>query len=160
MASIDTHELITPSPQQFAGADNIAMRTGDLFALVGRLLLAWVFLVIGWGHLGNVAGFAGYLTNLGVPAPLLWAWIATAAEIIIGVTVILGVATRYGALLAIAFLLIATALAHRYWQYPAAQQVAQYNNFLKNISMLGGFLLLFVTGAGRLSMVGGLRKRG
>ena len=58
------------------------------------------------------------------------------------------------------FLIVATALAHRYWEYPAAAQMAQYLNFLKNLSILGGMMLLFVTGAGRFSIDGWLRKRG
>jgi len=152
MAKVDTHELITPSPSQFAGCDGFAIRTGDTFALIGRVLLGWLFLVVGWAHVGAIAGFTGYLTSLNVPAPEFFAWIATAAELVIGITLILGVATRYGALLGVVFLIIATALAHRYWEYPAAQQMGQYNNFLKNLTMIGGLLLLFVTGAGRFSL--------
>ena len=156
----DNHELITPSPAQFAGCDGFAMRTGDSFALVGRVLLGWLFFISGWAHLGGVAGFTGYLTALKVPAPEFFAWLATAAELVIGVTLILGVATRYGALLGVVFLIVATALAHRYWEYPAAKQMGQYGNFLKNLSTGGGLLLLFVTGAGRFSVDGWLRGEG
>lgn len=158
--SVDTHELITPSPAQFAASDSFAIQTGDAFALAGRILLGWLFLTSGWDKFGGISGFAGYLTALKVPAPELFAWIAAIIEVVIGITLILGVATRYGALLAVVFLVVATALAHRYWEYPAAQQMAQYNNFLKNLSILGGMLLLFVTGAGRFSLDGWLRRRG
>lgn len=157
----DNHELITPSPSQFAACDGFAIRTGDAFALIGRVLLGWLFLTAGWAHVnGGIKGFTGYLISLKVPAPEFFAWLATAAELVIGVTLILGVATRYGALLGVVFLIVATALAHRYWEYPAAQQMGQYVNFLKNLSTLGGMLLLFVTGAGRFSIDGWLRKRG
>jgi putative oxidoreductase len=47
---------------------------------------------------------------------------------------------------------VATALAHRYWEYPPAQMQAQYTNFLKNLAILGGALLLFLTGPGRFSI--------
>jgi len=155
----DTHELITPSPTQFAACDGFAIRTGDTFALIGRVLLGWLFLM-SWPKLMNIAGVTGYLVALKVPAPEFFAWVATIAEMVIGITLILGIATRYGALLGFVFIVIATALAHRYWEYPAAQQLGQYFNFLKNLSTGGGLLLLFVTGAGRFSVDGWLRKRG
>ena len=65
---------------------------------------------------------------------------------------ILGVGTRYAALICALFLVVATALAHRYWEYPAAQIVAQYNNFLKNLAVFGGALLIFAAGPGRFSV--------
>lgn len=154
----DTHELITPSPATFAGCDSFAIRTGDACALIGRVLLGWLFLM-SWPKFTSIAGFTGYLVALKVPAPEFFAWVSTIAEMVIGVTLILGIATRYGALLGFVFIVIATALAHRYWEYPAAQQTAQYFNFLKNLSTGGGLLLLFVTGAGRFSVDGWLRKR-
>ena len=78
----------------------------------------------------------------------------------IGVTLILGFATRYAALLCLLFLIVGTALAHRYWEYPTAQVVAQYNNFIKNLAIFGGTLVLFVTGAGRFSVDQALSKKG
>ena len=53
----------------------------------------------------------------------------------------------------------ATAIAHRYWEYPAAQQLGQYINFMKNIAIMGGMVLLFSTGAGRFSVDGWLKRR-
>ena len=79
---------------------------------------------------------------------------------VIGAALILGVGTRYAALLCALFVIVATALAHRYWEYPAAQVVAQYNNFLKNLALLGGALLVFVTGPGRFSIDRMLSKKG
>jgi putative oxidoreductase len=161
MAKVDTHELITPSPDVFAGTDRFAIQTGDAFALVGRVLLGWLFIASSWPpKVLNVGGFAGYLTALGLPAPEFWAWVGACIELIIGLTMIFGVATRYSALAGLAFVLIATALAHRYWEYPAPQQAGQYVNFLKNWTIIGGLLLLYVTGAGRFSVDGWLRKRG
>lgn len=157
---VDTHELITPSPAQFAGADNFAMRTGDAFALVGRILMGWVFFIGGWAKLTGIAGFTGYLTTLKVPAPQFMAWVGASVEFLFGAALILGVATRYGSLLGLAFVFVATALAHRYWEYPPAQLTAQYIAFMKNLIIFGGLMLLFVTGAGRYSIDGWLRKRG
>jgi len=98
------------------------------------------------------SGFEGYLTALKAPAPGIMAWIGASVEFLVGITLILGIGTRYAALLCAVFLICATALAHRYWEYPPAQMAAQQTNFLKNLAILGGTLLLFVTGPGRFSI--------
>jgi putative oxidoreductase len=143
--------------------DGVAASTADAFLLVGRVLIGWLFLVssagIG-GKLWNNAGFLGYLKNLGAPAPEVSSWIGALVEFVIGAALILGVGTRYAALLCALFLICATALAHRYWEYPAAQVMAQYNNFLKNLAIFGGALLLFVSGPGRFSVDRALSKQG
>lgn len=140
-------------------ADNIATSTTDIVLLIARILLGWLFLASGWGKLMNIAGFTGYLTNLKVPAPALMAWIGAPVEFLVGITLILGIATRYAALLGVVFVIVATALAHRYWEYPPAQVVAQYNNFLKNLAIVGGLLTVFVSGGGRLSLDSMLAKK-
>jgi putative oxidoreductase len=132
--------------------DRIAANATDFLLLVGRVLLGWLFLISAWDKFGNIAGFQGYLRNLKVPAPEFWSWIAALVELVVGLGLILGAGTRYAALLCALFLIVATALAHRYWEYPAAQLVNQYNHFLKNLALLGGALILFVTGAGRWSV--------
>jgi putative oxidoreductase len=142
-----------------SATDGIAASAADTLLLIGRILLGWIFLASAWGKLGNIGGFTGYLTNLKVPAPSFWAWIGAAVEFMAGLALILGVGTRYAALLAILFVIVATALAHRYWEYPAAQLGNQYNHFLKNLAIIGGALALFVTGAGRFSLDSMLAKK-
>jgi putative oxidoreductase len=133
-------------------ADDIATSVSDGLLLVGRVLLGWLFLASSWGKLTNISGFINYLASLKVPSPGFWAWIGAPLEFLIGLALILGVATRYAALVCMVFLVVATALAHRYWEYPPAQVMAQYNNLLKNLALFGGALLLLVTGAGRFSI--------
>ena len=72
---------------------------------------------------------------------------------------ILGFGTRYAAIASFVWVLVATAIAHRYWTYPAAQQAAQYINWLKNIAIMGGTLYAFVVGAGRYSVDAIFAKR-
>jgi putative oxidoreductase len=143
--------------------DDIAATTADAFLLIGRILIGWLFLVssagIG-GKLWNNAGFLGYLKNLGAPAPEVSSWIGALVEFVIGAALILGVGTRYAALLCALFLVVATALAHRYWEYPTAQVLAQYNNFLKNLAVFGGALLIFAAGPGRFSVDRMLSNKG
>ena len=139
--------------------DNLAASWSDLLLLVGRVFLGWLFLASGYGKLVNIAGTTGYFTSLGMSPPEFWAWFAAIAEIVLGAALILGIATRYAALAAFVWVLVATAIAHRYWTYPAAQQAGQYNNWLKNIAIMGGTLYVFVTGAGRYSVDAMLAKR-
>ena len=136
-------------------SDGVATGTSDAVLLVGRILVASVFVLTAWGGSPNV----GYLTGLGYPNPALWSFVAIVAEWVIGITLIFGVATRYGALLALLYVIIATVTAHRYWQYPQAQQLVQYIFATKNLAILGGVLVLFVTGAGRYSIDTMLAKR-
>jgi putative oxidoreductase len=134
-------------------ADGLATNGADVLILVGRIMLAWVFVGSAYGAINNFAGSVGYFTSLKLVAPELFVWVALLVEFLISVSLILGVGTRYGAILAFVFVVVATALAHRYWEYPAgAQQIGQYNNFLKNISIIGGALAILVTGGGRFSL--------
>ncbi|MDN5000095.1 DoxX family protein [Bradyrhizobium sp. GCM10027634] len=133
--------------------DQFATANADLLILIGRILLAWVFVGSAYGALTNFAGSVGYFRSLNVPVPQLFTAIAVALEVVMSVGLILGLGTRYCAVLVCLFVLSATAIAHRYWEYPAgAQQIGQYNNFLKNVSIIGGALLVLVTGAGRFSL--------
>jgi putative oxidoreductase len=140
-------------------ADDIAASWTDFLLLVGRVFLGWLFLASGYGKLGNIAGTTAYFTNLGMSPPGFWAWFAGFAEVILGAALILGIGTRYAALASFVWVLVATAIAHRYWTYPAPAQAAQYNNFLKNIAIMGGALCAFVTGAGRYAVDAVLAKR-
>jgi putative oxidoreductase len=140
--------------------DGIATSSADILLLIGRILLGWLFFKAGIDKLMSMAGFVGYLTNLKVPNPGFWAWPGAIAEVVIGAALILGLATRYAALFAFVYLIITIALAHRYWEYPAGQQLnAQFAHFLKNLALMGGSLAVFVTGAGRFSLDAILAKR-
>jgi putative oxidoreductase len=140
--------------------DGVATSATDVLLLVGRVLLGWLFLASAWGKFTNMGGYVAYLASLKVPNPEFFSWIGAPVEFLIGLALILGFATRYAALLCLLFLIVATALAHRYWEYPPAQVGGQYNNFLKNLAIFGGTLCLFVTGPGRFSVDGVLAKKG
>jgi putative oxidoreductase len=132
-------------------ADSMAASWSDFLLLVGRILLGWLFLASAYAKLGNIAGTTAYMTGMGLSPPEAMSWIAGLVELVLGLSLILGFATRYAALGTFIWVLIATAIAHRYWSYPAAAQGAQYNNFLKNIAIMGGALAIFIAGAGRFS---------
>jgi len=112
------------------------------------VLLASVFILTALGWSPN----AGYLSNLGYSYPGFMSSLAIAVEWVIGITLTLGFAVRYAALLGLIYVIVATVTAHRYWQYPQAQQLVQYIFATKNLSILGGLLILFVSGGGRYSI--------
>ena len=84
-----------PSPRMFAATDGLATRSTDAVLLVVRIVIGWLFLTNGWAKLMNMSGAAAYLTSLKVPGPGFWVWPAMLAELAIGITLILGIATRY-----------------------------------------------------------------
>jgi putative oxidoreductase len=99
------------------------------------------------------SGSLVYFTSQKLCAPELWTWLALLLEVIISVSLIISIGTRYGAILMFLFVLVATAIAHRYGEFPSGpQQIGQHNIFLKNISIMGGALAIFVTGPGRFSL--------
>jgi putative oxidoreductase len=94
-----------------------------------------------------------------MPMPEFWAFVTPWIEFVLTFALILGIATRYVAIGSFLFVLAATLIAHRYWEYPAAQQIGQFNNFTKNIAIMGGSLLAFITGGGRYSLDSWFAKR-
>jgi putative oxidoreductase len=149
---------VSTLPAEGSFADRLAAGAHDAIALVGRILMGWIFLSSGFGKLMNVTGFAAGLAKRGVPAPSLMGWLGAIVEFGGGLLIILGVKLRYIAILMILFVIVATLISHRYWDYPAEQLAAQHMNFWKNITIIGGLLFMFLAGAGRYS-VDGLRKQ-
>jgi putative oxidoreductase len=134
--------------------DNVAAATDPLL-LIARVLIAAVFVLTA----GTGSPNPGYLTSLGVSPAAFWSPLAIAAEWVVSLSLILGIGTRYGALLGLAYVVVASAIAHRYWQYPPAQQTVQYIFLTKNLAIAGGLVQVFVTGAGRLSLDRMLSRR-
>jgi putative oxidoreductase len=127
--------------------------------LVGRILLALVFLVAGSRKLMAVAGSAGYLAKLGFPMPEVMVWVAIAIELGGAILLIVGWKTRWVAWLLALFTLIATFAAHRFWEIGDPGQYAnQMNHFLKNLAIVGGMVILAATGPGPLSVDGRRRS--
>jgi putative oxidoreductase len=132
--------------------DQAAAGGGNALWLIGRILIGGIFVQSGFAKLMDIDAFAGMLATAGVPAASLLAPVAATVEFIGGLAVVLGVGTRYAALVMAAFVVAATLISHRFWAAPAAQEHAQVIQFTKNVAIFGGFLFLFVTGGGRFSL--------
>ena len=131
-----------------SSTDELATSLTDTLLLIGRVLIAILFLMTVWT--GGPA--AAYLKSLNYPAPDFMSVLAHVIEWIIVLSLILGIGTRYGALLGFVFVVIAFATAHRYWEFPEAAQNLQRVFLSKDLAIAGGLLVLFVTGAGRFSI--------
>jgi putative oxidoreductase len=118
-----------------------------LGALIGRILLVLIFVNSGIGKIGNFEGTAQVMAQHGMPYTSFFLAGAIFLELVGSVTVILGYFTRFGALLLIVFLIPTTLIFHTNF----ADQV-QMIMFMKNVSMLGGCLILLAQGAGRFSL--------
>lgn len=120
--------------------------------LVGRLLLALLFLPAGIGKITGFAGAAGYIGSVGLPMPELGAALAIVVEVGGSLALIAGFGTRLAALALAAFTLVATFVFHNYWGVPADQAMMQQLMFYKNIAVVGGLLVLAAHGAGAWSV--------
>lgn len=131
----------------------------DVMALLGRMLIAYVFVPSGFAKLVGFAGTAGYIASKGVPFPEICAAIAVGAELGLGLAVLFGFQTRWAALGLAIFVAVITPLFHNYWAMPEAQQMMQKLSFNKNLGIVGGLLAFAAFGAGRLSIDGGFARR-
>jgi putative oxidoreductase len=130
----------------------------DVLLLLARVGLGAIFVQSGFGKLTDLARFTGGLESMGVPyAPVLGA-VGAAVEFLGGLALVLGAWTWLAAALVAGFTVVATLLAHRFWDYPAEQRAMQSVQFMKNLAVVGGLLAVVVAGAGRFS-VDGLRQR-
>jgi putative oxidoreductase len=124
----------------------------DEFILAARLLLATLFLIFGWRKLRDYSGTVSQMVQLGVPTPMLAAAVATFMELPVAFAVAVGAFARPSALLLVFYTLGTALIGHHYWTVTGADQVDSMDGFYKNLSIMGGFLLLYVTGAGRYSI--------
>ncbi len=124
----------------------------DALILAARLLLATLFLIFGWRKLRDYSGTVSQMVQLGVPTPVLAAVMATFMELPVAFAVAVGAFTRPSALLLVFYTLGTALIGHRYWTITGADYVDSMDSFYKNLSIMGGFLLLYVTGAGKYSI--------
>jgi putative oxidoreductase len=114
-------------------------------APTGRFFLAIMFFMSGLTKISQYAGTQGYMEAMGVPGFLLPLVILT--EAFGGLAIILGWKTKYVALALAGFTVLSAILFHADFS-----NQAEMTNFMKNIAIAGGFLTLFVHGAGAYSL--------
>ncbi|WHZ11226.1 MAG: hypothetical protein OJF60_001665 [Burkholderiaceae bacterium] len=130
----------------------------NLSSLVGRVLIAVLFVPSGIGKAFAFSGTTGYIASQGLPLPSLGAVIAILCELGLGLLVLFGFKTRISALLLAIFTVATGIFFHNYWDADAAQAMMQQINFYKNLAIAGGLLSIVAFGAGGWSL-DGVRRR-
>jgi putative oxidoreductase len=120
--------------------------------LLGRLLLSTIFILSGAGKITNPSFDADQMRAKGIPAVMLFFFLALVAELAGGLSILLGLKTRLGAGMLFVYLIPVTLIMHNFWAYTGADRVHQLENFLKNLAIMGGLLLLAVFGPGPISV--------
>ena len=120
--------------------------------LAGRILLAAIFVMSGWGKVTGFAGTAAYMAAKGMPFPELLLPGAIAVELVGGILLILGWQARWAALAIFLFMIPTTVIFHNFWAVDAAQVQGQAIQFMKNLAIMGGLLYVMAFGAGPLSL--------
>jgi putative oxidoreductase len=124
----------------------------DVVILAARLFLAALFLIFGWRKLRDFSGTVRQMVQDGLPMPVLAAAIATFMELPVTFAVAVGAFTRPSAALLVLYTLGTSLAEHRYWTARSADRLESMEAFYKNLGIMGGFLLLTVTGAGKYSI--------
>jgi putative oxidoreductase len=124
----------------------------DGLILAARLLLATLFLIFGWRKLRDWSGTVSQMVQEGLPMPVLAAAVATFMELPVAFAVAVGAFTRAAAALMALYTLGTALIGHHYWTVKAADRVDSMEGFYKDLSIIGGFLLLYITGAGKYSI--------
>ena len=113
--------------------------------LLGRILLAQIFIIAAIGKITGYAGTAAYMSSMGVPGALLP--LVIALELGGGIALIIGWKTTWVAYALAAFTVVAALIFHHNFG-----DMMQRINFMKNLAIAGGFLILALSGPGALSL--------
>lgn len=132
--------------------DAVFNRQRDRLILLARILLMILFVASGWQKMLGFTGTVGEMATIGLPLPAVVAAIVIIIEFLVGLALVVGVCTRPLALLMALYTLGTAFIGHHYWTMTGAAYGANFVNFYKNVSIVGGLLLLCVTGAGKYSI--------
>ena len=128
-------------------------KTIDQFGpLLGRILLASIFLMSGIGKIGGFAGTAGYMGSKGLPMVEVLLAITIVIEIGAALMLILGWKAKIGAGLLFLWMIPVTFMFHNFWTMAPADQQLQTIMFMKNLGLMGGMLYIMAFGSGPMSI--------
>jgi putative oxidoreductase len=119
---------------------------------VGRILLAVLFIVSGFGKISGWDGTAGYMASKGLPMVSVLLAATIAMELGGGILLAIGYKARWVAGAFFLFLIPVTFVFHAFWGIDAKEAATQQIQFLKNLSIMGGMLMVVAHGAGAYSL--------
>jgi putative oxidoreductase len=124
----------------------------DDLILAARLLLATLFLIFGARKVRDYPGTVAQMVQLGLPLPVVAALGSIFMELPVAFAIAIGVFTRPAAALMALYALGTALIGHRYWTVKGADDVDTLEGFYKDLGLMGAFLLLLITGAGKYSI--------
>ncbi len=124
----------------------------SVFMLFGRICLATIFILSGIGKFLHPIETMAYMTAKGMTMPHFFLYAAALVEIIGGLSLLLGLKTRWGSLLLLLFLIPTTLIFHNFWAVSPEAAQGEIINFLKNLAIFGGLLYTFSVGPGKISL--------
>jgi putative oxidoreductase len=120
--------------------------------LAGRVLLALIFIIDGFGKIAGFDGTIRYMQAYHMPMTQVLAVIATIIELGGGIMIAVGWKARWAAAAIFIFVLVILFVFHAFWAVPADQVQLQRIFFMKNLAVMGGMLYIIVYGSGPLSV--------
>ena len=121
-------------------------------ALIGRLLLALMFVLAGFSKIGGFAGTVSYMQSKGIPMASVLAVLTSVLELGGGLLLILGWQTRWVALAIGLFTLLVSVIFHNFWAMTGPAQMTNQLMFMKNLAVAGGMFMLTAFGPGAISL--------
>jgi len=130
--------------------------------LVGRVLVAAIFVLSGIAKVADWSGSLSHMTDKHLPVPELLLAAAAAIEIVGGVALLLGLKARWAGLMLALYLVPVTLVFHHFWDLAGPERLMQMVHFMKNLAIMGGLTYVFAYGPGRVSIdrrIGARRAR-
>jgi putative oxidoreductase len=130
----------------------------DYPQVIGRVLLSVVFIVFGYLQFTNIGNYIANpavvkaAATSGILSPTVIAYLVAAIDLFGGLLILVGYQTRWAAVVLIAFIVLTFIFAHNFWTMEGAARAANQAHFYKNLSLIGGLLLLIAAGPGRYSL--------
>lgn len=128
------------------------MTAQNLASLAGRVLLVLIFLGSGLDKVAHQEMTLGYMNSVHLPAPQLLLWLSVLIEIGAGLAIVLGWNARWAAALLFLWMIPVTAVFHNPWAGDPSQAQMQMIHLMKNLSIMGGLLMLLALGPGGWSV--------
>jgi putative oxidoreductase len=126
----------------------------NILMLIGRVLIAVIFVPDGYGKLMNASGTIAYIAKANLPLPTAAFAFAVFMELFVGLAVLFGLFTRLSGFGLALWCILTAAVYHMDWSQPV-----QYIQFTKNLCMAGGLLYVASFGAGAYSLDAILGRR-
>lgn len=117
--------------------------------LTGRILLAAIFVLSGVMKMADFPGALAHMESQGIPYAATLLMIAAFVEIAGGLAIMTGFLTRLAAFGLFLYLIPVTLLFHAFWNFAGPERISQSAQFMKNLAIMGGLLILMAHGAAR-----------